>query len=106
MNATIHFFYLEIVSYIFFVSQLLQSVRKLGQYYSKITFCDIRATVFLQSYVIICRVVAYPKQKTKEYIKFLAQKVVAVALEIYVVVAYERVFETIFDWEIKRLFVK
>ena len=47
--------------------------------------------------MIICRVVAYPKQKTKEYIKFLAQKVVAVALEIYVVVAYERVFETVFD---------
>ena len=56
--------------------------------------------------MIICRVVAYPKQKTNEYIKFLAQQVVAVALEIYVVVAYERVFETVFDWETKGLFVK
>ena len=54
----------------------------MGQYYSKITFCDIRATVLLQSYVIIYRVVAYRKQKTEKYIKFLAQKVVAVALEI------------------------
>ena len=43
--------------------------------------------------------VAYREQKTKEYIKFLAQKVVAVALEIqvYVVVTYQRVFETVFD---------
>ena len=38
---------------IFFVSQLLLSVSKLGQHYSKINFCDIRATVFLQSYVIM-----------------------------------------------------
>ena len=37
---------------IFFVSQLLQSVSKLGQHYSKINFCEIQATVFLQSYVI------------------------------------------------------
>ena len=35
------------------------------------------------------RVVAYQKQNTKGYIKFLALKVVAVA--------YERVFETVFD---------
>ena len=51
---------------------------------------------------------AYREQKTKEYIKFLAQKVVAVALEIqvYVVVTYQRVFETVFDWETKGLFVK
>ena len=53
-----------------------------------------------------CWVVTYRKQKTKEYIKFLAQKVVAIALEIQVVVAYERVFETVFDWETKGLFVK
>ena len=44
-------------------------------------------TSFCKSTAIICqktscRVVAYRKQKTKEYIKFLAQKVVAVALEI------------------------
>ena len=38
---------------IFFVSQLLQSVSKLGQHYSKINFCDIPATVFLQSYLIM-----------------------------------------------------
>ena len=38
---------------IFFVSQLLKSVSKLGQHYSKINFCDIRATVFLQSYLIM-----------------------------------------------------
>ena len=50
--------------------------------------------------------VAYREQKTKEYIKFLAQKVVAVALEIQVVVTYQRVFETEFDWETKGLFVK
>ena len=50
--------------------------------------------------------VAYRKQKTKEYVKFLAQKVVAVALEIQVVVAYERVFETVFDWEKKRIICK
>ena len=50
--------------------------------------------------------VAYREQKTKEYIKFLAQKVVAVALEIQVVVTYQRVFETVFDWETKGLFVK
>ena len=31
---------------------------------------------------ISCQVVAYRKQKTKEYIKFLAQNVVAVSLEI------------------------
>ena len=41
--------------------------------------------------------VAYRKQKTKEYVKFLAQKMVAVVQEIYVVVAYERVFETVFE---------
>ena len=50
--------------------------------------------------------VAYRKQKTKEYIKFLAQKVVAIALEIQVVIAYEGVFETVLDWETKGLFVK
>ena len=38
---------------IFFVSQLLQSVSKLGQHYSKINFCDSPATVFLQSYLIM-----------------------------------------------------
>ena len=53
-----------------------------------------------------CPVVAYVKPKTKQYVKFLAQKVVAVVWEIYVVVAYERVCETVFDWETKRLFVK
>ena len=37
--------------------------------------------------------VTYRKLKTKEYIKFLAQKVVAVALEIKVVVTYERVLK-------------
>ena len=37
--------------------------------------------------------VTYRKQKTKEYIKFLAQKVVTVALEIKVVVTYERVLK-------------
>ena len=37
--------------------------------------------------------VTYQKLKTKEYIKFLAQKVVAVALEIKVVVTYERVLK-------------
>ena len=39
------------------------------------------------------RMVTYQKLKTKEYIKFLAQKVVAVALEIKVVVTYERVLK-------------
>ena len=76
-----------------------------GQHYSKINFCDIRATVFF-NHTWSCRVVAYRKQRTKEYIKFLAQTVVAVALEIKVVVTCERVFETVFDWETKGLFVK
>ena len=45
------------------------------------------------------RVVAYQEQNTKGYIKFLALKVVAVAAKnIWEVVAYERVFETVFDW--------
>ena len=44
------------------------------------------------------RVVAYQKQNTKGYVKFLALKVVAVAKNIWGVVAYERVFETVFDW--------
>ena len=44
------------------------------------------------------RVVAYQEQNTKGYIKFLALKVVAVAAKnIREVVAYERVFETVFD---------
>ena len=74
------FLHRDCITEIFFVSQLLQSVSKLGQHYSKINFCDIWATVFLQSYVIMPG--GGRKQKTKEYIKFLAQKVVAVALEI------------------------
>ena len=42
------------------------------------------------------RVVAYQKQNTKGYIKFLALKVVAVAAKnIWEVVAYERVFDGI-----------
>ena len=41
-------------------------------------------------------VVAYQKLKTKEYVKFLALKVVAVA--------YEKAFWTVFEWEAKRLF--
>ena len=53
-----------------------------------------------------CPVVAYRKLKTKECVKFLAQKVVTVVYEIYVVVTYKRVFETVFDWETKRLFAK
>ena len=52
-SDNIHFFYLQIVLQTsFFVSELLESVSKLGQHYSKINFCDIRATVFLQSYMI------------------------------------------------------
>ena len=45
----------------------------------------------------------HQEQKTKEYVKFLALKVVAVALNIWEVVAYERVFETVFNWETKQL---
>ena len=45
-------------------------------------------------------------QKTKEYVEFLAQKVVAVVYEIYLVVTYERVFEMVFDSETKWLFIK
>ena len=52
---------------------------------------------FCYNHTWSCPVVAYRKQKTKEYVKFLAQKVVAVVQEIYVVVAYERVFETVFE---------
>ena len=48
-----------------------------------------------------------PETENKEYVKFLAQKEVTVVWEIYVVVAlYERVFETVFDWDTKRWFVK
>ena len=43
------------------------------------------------------------KQRTKEYVKFLTLKV---ALNIWEVVAYERVFKTVFDWETKRNFYK
>ena len=46
------FFPRDRITDIFFVSQLL-CVSKLGQHYSKINFCDIRATVFIQSYVIM-----------------------------------------------------
>ena len=46
------------------------------------------------------------KQRTKEYVKFLALKVVVVALNIWEVVAYERVFKTVYDWEIKRILTK
>ena len=54
MNVTIHFFFpRDRITDIFSVSQLLYCVSKLGQHYSKINFCDIRATVFLQSYVIM-----------------------------------------------------
>ena len=38
-------------------------------------------------------VVAYQKQNTKGYVKFLALKVVAVAKNIWEVVAYERVLK-------------
>ena len=67
-------------------------------------FCDIRATVLLQSYVIMRG--GRLLKKTKDYVKFLAQKVVTVVWEIYTVVTYERVFETVFDWATKWLFVK
>ena len=43
------------------------------------------------------KVDAYQKRKTIEYVKFVAQKVVAVAQEIRAVVALERTFETVFD---------
>ena len=43
------------------------------------------------------------KQRTKEYVKFLTLKV---PLNIWEVVAYERVFKTVFDWETKRNFYK
>ena len=46
------------------------------------------------------------KQRTKEYVKFLTLKVVVVALNIWEVVAHERVFKTVFDWETKRNFYK
>ena len=52
--------------------------RKLGQHYSKINFCDIRSTVFLQPYVIMPGG-RLPETEKKEYIKFLAQKVIVVA---------------------------
>ena len=40
-------------------------------------FCDIRATVLLQSYLIMPGG-RLPETENKEYVKFLAQKVVAV----------------------------
>ena len=46
---------------------------------------------FCYNHTWSCPVVAYRKQKTKEYVKFLAQKVVAVVQEIYVVVAIWKV---------------
>lgn len=50
-------------------------------------------------------VVAYQKQRTIEYVKFLGEKVVAVAKKFEpAVVAYERVFWTVFVWETKQLF--
>lgn len=50
------------------------------------------------------RVVAYQKQNTKGYVKFLALKVVAVAKNIWEVVAYERVLKR-YLIETKRLFI-
>ena len=41
------------VTDIFFISQLLKSISLLGQHYSKMNFCDIRAMILLQSYVIM-----------------------------------------------------
>ena len=54
----------------------MKYVSLLGQPYSKMNFCDIRATVLLQSYVIMPG--GRLLKKTKEYVKFLAQKVVMV----------------------------
>ena len=50
-------------------ANLVSTIQKLT--FVTFDFCDIS-----------CQVVAYRKQKTKEYIKFLAQNVVAVSLEI------------------------
>ena len=47
-----------------------------------------------------------PETENKENVKFLAKKVVAVPLETWVVVAYERALGTVFNWETKRLFTK
>ena len=76
---------------IFFVSQLSAN---LVSAIHKLFFVRFEQQ-FFYNHMWSCRVVTYRKQKTKEYIKFLAQKVVAVALEIKVVVTYETVFETV-----------
>ena len=99
-------FYLEIVLQISFLKLNCYNLSaNLVSTIQKWTFATLEQG-FSYNHTWSCRVVAYRKQKTKEYIKFLAQKVVAVALEMQVMVAYERVFETVFDWETKGLLVK
>ena len=98
------FYHRSYYRHLFDRSAAIKYVSLLGQPYSKMNFCDIRATVLLQSYVIMRG--GRLLKKTKEYVKFLAQKVVTVVWEIYTVVTYERVFETVFDWATKWLFVK
>lgn len=45
-------------------------------------------------------------RKQKEMSNFWTKKVVEVALEIWVVDAYAKVFETVFHWETKWFFAK
>ena len=64
-------------------------------------FSDIRATVLLQSYVIMSGG-RLQETENKRICQISGPKVVAVVEEIYVVVSYERVFKTVFDWETKQ----
>ena len=70
------FYHRSYYRHLFDRSTAIKYVSLLGQPYSKMNFCDIRATVLLQSYVIMPG--GRLLKKTKEYVKFLAQKVVTV----------------------------
>ena len=90
---------------IFFASQLLQSVSKLGQHYSKINFCDIPATVFLQSYLIM-PAGRLPETESKRIYQISSPKSGRGRLRNLGSGRLRESFETVFDWETKRLFVK
>ena len=78
----------------------------MGQWFICDSFVTFGQWFLLQSYVIMSGGRSGQKQRSKEYVKFLALKVVVVALNIWEVVAYGRVFKTVFDWETKRNFYK